>query len=86
MTGSGPTRRPGSRVLLVLALAGGALAALYGGARLGDAIADALRVASTPVRLGIKVFLMAVALPAAFYLVERFFLERSTRRMDRERR
>ena len=68
----------------MLALAGGALAALYGGARHG--VADAFRVASTPVRLGIKVLLMAAALPAAFYLVERTFLARSERRRERERR
>ncbi len=86
MTGAGPTRRPGSRLLLVFALAAGALAALYGGARLGDAVADAFRVASMPVRLGIKVVLMAVALPAAFYLVERTFLRRAERRRERERR
>ncbi len=84
MTRAGRTRRPGSRLLLALALAGGAVAALYGGARLGDALADALRISSTPVRLGIKVFLVAAALPAAFYLVERFFLSRATRR-ERDR-
>ncbi len=81
----GPTRRPGSRLLLVLALAGGALAAVYGGARLGDAVADAVGVASVPVRLGLKVLLMAAALPAAFYLVERTFLDWAGRRRKRER-
>ena len=69
-----------SRLLLALALAAGAFAALCGGARLGDLIADALGVASIPVRLLLKVLLMAAALPAGFYLVERFFLERGTRR------
>jgi len=69
-----------SRLLLALALAAGAFAALYGGARLGDLIADALGVASIPVRLLLKVLLMAAALPAGFYLVERLFLERGTRR------
>ncbi len=80
MTGAGPTKRPGSRVLLLVALAVGAAAALYGGARLGDAIADAFGVASVPVRLALKVLLMAAALPAAFYLVERTFLEWAGRR------
>ena len=69
-----------SRLLLALALAAGAFAALYGGAHLGDLIADALGVASIPVRLLLKVLLMAAALPAGFYLVEWFFLERGTRR------
>ncbi len=73
------TKRPGSRLLLALALAAGAFAAMYGGARLGDLVADALGVASIPVRLLFKVLLMAAALPAGFYLVERFFLERATR-------
>lgn len=80
MSPGGRTRRPGSRLLLALALGAGAFAALYGGARLGDLIADALGVASIPVRLLLKVLLMAAALPAGFYLVERFFLERATRR------
>jgi hypothetical protein len=74
------TKRPGSRLLLAFALAGGALAALYGGARVADLIADALGIASIPVRLVLKVLLMAATLPVAFYLVERFFLERSARR------
>ncbi len=79
MIRAGRTKRPGSRLLLALALAGGALAALCGGARLGDLVADALGVASTRIRLGLKVLLIAAALPAAFYLVEKFFLERATR-------
>lgn len=80
MNPEGRTRRPGSRLLLALALAGGALAALYGGARLADLIADAFGVASIPARLVLKVVLMAATLPAGFYLVERFFLERARRR------
>jgi len=81
----GRTKRPGSRLLLALALAAVAFAALYGGARLGDLIADAFGIAAIPVRLVIKVMLMAAALPAGFYLVERFFLERATRRKERGR-
>ena len=77
---AGPTKRPGSRLLLALALACSAVAALYGGARVGDAIAGALGIASVPVRLLVKVLLMAAALPAGFYLVERFFLEKAARR------
>ena len=80
MSPAGRTKRPGSRLLLALALAGGTLAALYGGAQLGDLVADALGVASIPVRLLLKVLLIAAALPSGFYLVERFFLERATRR------
>ncbi len=80
MSPGGRTRRPGSRLLLALALVAGAFAALYGGARLGDLIADALGVASIPVRLLLKVLLIAAGLPAGFYLVERVFLERATRR------
>lgn len=80
MSPEGRIRRPGSRLLLALALAAGVLAALYGGARLADLISDALGVASIPVRLVLKVLLMAATLPAAFYLVERFFLETSLRR------
>ena len=79
MSPAGGTKRPGSRLLLALALAAGAVAALYGGARIGDLIADALGVASVGVRLLLKVALMAAALPAGFYLVERFFLERASR-------
>ncbi len=84
MSPEGRPKRPGSRLLLALALAGAAFAALYGGARLGDLVADALGVASVPVRLLLRVLFMAVALPAGFYLVERFFLERATRRQNRQ--
>lgn len=83
MTPAGRTKRPGSRLLLALALAAVAFAALYGGARLGDLIADAFGIVSVPVRLFVKVLFVAAALPAGFYLVERFFLERATRRKER---
>lgn len=79
MSPTGRTKRPGSRLLLAFALAAGAFAALYGGARLGDLIADALGIASIPVRLILKVMLIAAALPAGFFLVERYFLERASR-------
>ncbi len=86
MRPGGGTKRPGSRLLLALALACAAFAAVYAGARVGDLAADVLGITSVPARLVLKVLLMAAALPAGFYLVERFFLARSTRRMDRERR
>ena len=70
-------RRPGSRVLLGIALFAGTLMAMCGGALLADFALDLLGVASLPVRLGVKVVAMAAALPAGFYLVERAFLARS---------
>jgi hypothetical protein len=69
--------RPGSRVLLGIALFAGTLMSMCGGALLADFALDLLGVASPPVRLGVKVLAMAAALPAGFYLVERAFLARS---------
>ena len=69
-------RRPGSRVLLGIALFAGTLMAMCGGALLADFALDLLGVASVPVRLGVKAIAMAAALPAGFYLVERAFLAR----------
>ena len=71
-------KRPGSRLLLGVALLAGTLASIYGGALLADFVLDLLGVASPPVRLGVKVVAMAAALPAGFYLVERAFLVRSS--------
>lgn len=73
-----PKRRPGSRLLLGIALFAGILASMYGGARLADFALDLLGVASAPIRLGAKVIAMAAALPAGFYIVERAFLARSS--------
>ena len=70
--------RPGSRLLLGIALFAGTLASMRGGALLADFVLDLLGVASPPVRLGVKVIAMAAALPAGFYLVERAFLARSS--------
>ena len=70
--------RPGSRVLLGIALFAGTLLSMCGGALLADFALDLLGVASPPVRLGAKVIAMAAALPAGFYLVERAFLARSS--------
>jgi hypothetical protein len=72
-------RRSGSRLLLAVALLAGTLASMYAGARLADFLMDLLGVASTAVRLGAKVLAVAAALPAGYYCVERFFLERSVR-------
>jgi len=69
--------RPGSRVLLGIALFAGTLMSMCGGALLADFALDLLGVASPPVRLGAKVIAMAAAVPAGFYLVERAFLARS---------
>jgi hypothetical protein len=77
MTGQ-EKKRPGSRLLLGIALFAGTLASMCGGALLADFALDLLGVASPPVRLGVKVIAMAAALPAGFYLVERAFLARSS--------
>jgi len=71
-------KRPGSRLLLGIALFAGILASICGGALLADFALDLLGVTSSPVRLGAKVIAMAAALPAGFYLVERAFLARSS--------
>jgi hypothetical protein len=70
-------KRPGSRLLLGIALFAGSLASMYGGARFADFVLDLVGVASPAVRLGMKVIAMAAALPAGFYIVERAFLARS---------
>ena len=72
-------RRPGSRLLLAAALAAGVIGAFFAGAMLADFLCDITGVASTAVRLGVKVACIAASLPAGFYLVERYFLSRSTR-------
>jgi hypothetical protein len=72
----GGRKRPGSRLLLGIALFVGTLAAMCGGALLADFALDLLGVASPPVRLAVKAIAMAAALPAGFYLVERAFLAR----------
>jgi len=73
------TRRTGSRILLAAALAGGVVAAIIAGAVISDFLCDVAGVTSTNVRLGVKVASVAVALPAGFYMVERYFLSRSSR-------
>lgn len=73
------TGRTGSRILLAAALAGGVAAAIIAGAVISDFLCDVAGVTSTNVRLGVKVASVAVALPAGFYLVERYFFSRSSR-------
>ncbi len=75
---TGGRKRPGSRLLLGIALFAGTLMSMCGGALLADFALDLLGVASPPVRLGVKVIAMAAALPAGFFLVERAFLARSS--------
>jgi len=73
------TRRTGSRILLAAALAGGVIAAFVAGACISDFLCDVAGITSANVRLVIKVASVAIALPAGFYLVERYFLFRSSR-------
>jgi hypothetical protein len=54
---------------------------MYAGARVAGFLLDLLGVVSTPVRLGAKVLAVLLALPAGYYLVERFFLQRSSRKL-----
>lgn len=75
---SGKRRRPGSRALLAIALVVAALGGLFAGVHAADLISGWIGITSVNVRLVLKVACIAVALPAAFYLVERTFLSRST--------
>jgi len=75
----GRQKRPGSRLLLSAALLGGIAAALFIGASVPEIVAGLAGVASRTLRLVLKVVGVIVALPVAFYLVERFFLKRSSR-------
>ncbi|MGE5700358.1 MAG: hypothetical protein ACM31N_09895 [Deltaproteobacteria bacterium] len=76
---SGRPGRPGSRPLLAAALLGGIAAALFLGASVPDMIAGFAGIASRAFRLALKVVGVIVALPVAFYLVERLFLKKSSR-------
>ena len=73
-------KRTGSRLLLAAALIGGIAAALFLGASVPDMVAGFAGVGSGVVRLVLKVVGVIVALPVAFYLVEKLFLSRSRRR------
>lgn len=70
--------RPGSRLLLGIALFAGILASMFVGALFADFALDLLGVASPTARLVMKAIAMAAALPAGFYIVERAFLARSS--------
>jgi hypothetical protein len=76
-------KRPGSRPLLAAALLGGIAAALFIGASIPEFLAGFAGVASRTLRLILKVVGVVVALPVAFYFVERWFLRRSSRRQGR---
>jgi hypothetical protein len=73
-------KRTGSRPLLAAALLGGIAAALFIGASIPEILAGFAGVASRTLRLVLKVVGVIVALPVAFYFVERWFLKRSSRR------
>lgn len=73
-------KRPGSRLLLSAALLGGIAAALFIGASVPEIVAGLAGVASRTLRLILKVVGVIVALPVGFYLVEKYFLDRSSRR------
>jgi hypothetical protein len=70
-------KRPGSRLLLAAALLGGIASAVFLGASVPEIVAGLAGVASRTLRLVLKVVGVIVALPIAFYLVERLFLSRS---------
>ena len=79
MTGK-RSKRPGSRLLLALALVAGTLGAMYASAIVAGVVMDLLGVVSGPVRLAAKALALAAAVPAGFFLVERLFLAWSSRR------
>ncbi len=70
-------KRRGSRLLLALSLLACVAVALFLGASVPEMIAGLAGIASRTVRLALKVVGVIVALPVAFYLVERMFLKRS---------
>lgn len=72
-------KRRGSRLLLALSLIACVAVALFLGASIPEMIAGLAGIASRTVRLVLKVVGVVVALPIAFYLVERMFLNRSRR-------
>lgn len=73
----GRRKRRGSRLLLAASLLAGVVAALILGASVMEAAAGLAGIASGTVRLVLKVIGVALALPVAFYAIERFFLARS---------
>ena len=77
--GSGSGKRTGSRLVLAASLVAGITVAIFAGATIADFLSDNMGVTSTAVRIGLKVACIAALLPAGFYLVERYFLFRSSR-------
>lgn len=77
---SGGGRREGSRLLLAAALLAGIAAAVSVGSLVPEFLARILGISSNIVRLALKTALVIVALPAMFYLVERLFLGRASKR------
>lgn len=77
---AGTPKRQGSRLLLGAALLGGIAAALFLGTSIPEILAGLVGLASRTLRLALKVVGVIVALPIGFYLVERYFLERASRR------
>lgn len=75
----GGRKRAGSRVLLAASLAAGVVGAIIAGATIADFLSDSMGISGTAARLGLKVAWIAAFLPAGFYLVERYFLSRSSR-------
>lgn len=74
-----PKKREGSRLLLAVGLAAAVVAAFLAGGFVGGIVADTAGVTSGTGRLLIRLAGVVVAVPAAFYLVERLFLTRSSR-------
>lgn len=72
-------RREGSKLLLAAALVAAVVAAFLAGGFVAGAVVELLGISSVPARLAVKLLAVVVAMPAAFYLVERFFLKRTSR-------
>lgn len=85
MEDPGGRKRQGSRLLLAAALVGGIGCALILGVWVPEIVAGVAGIASRTVRLILKVAGVIVALPVAFYFVERYFLRRSSRQNRDER-
>jgi hypothetical protein len=69
-----------SRLLLAASLLAGIAAALFLGASIPEMVGGIAGIGSRTVRLVLKVAGVIVALPVAFFLVERLFLTRAGRR------
>ena len=72
-------RREGSRALLAAALLAAVAAAFLAGGFAADALCALLDIASPRLRLAVRILSVVLALPAAFFLVERAFLKRTSR-------